>query len=214
MSYSFTKRAICIAALLVEAATVSLCAQGHKESAPVVRATPPAAQGGFTRQHPGNPHANGEHLNDWMAQHSNLTPKQQQEALEKEPGFHNLPPQTQQRMRDQLNRLNSMTPQQRQRILERNEWMEKLSVDQRVQVRQATQKLADLPPDERRYVYRTFRGLRELSPAQRENVLNSDRFNHLTTQQRETLDGLMKVEPLLPPAYDGASTAQQQSPHQ
>lgn len=150
----------------------------------------------------------GEHLAEWMAQHKDLSPQQQQQALEKEPGFHDLPPQTQQRMRDRLTELNSMTPEQRQRILDRNEAMEHLNPDQRAQVRGAMKQLADLPQDQRRYVARTFRGLRELSPAQRENVLNSDRFDHLTPEQRSALTSLMKVEPLLPPPYDsGAKSA-------
>ncbi len=149
----------------------------------------------------------GEHLAEWISQHSNLNPQQQQQALEKEPGFHNLPPQTQQRMRDRLTQLNSMNPDQRQRILDRNETMEHLNPDQRAQVRGAMKQLADLPEDQRRYVARTFRGLRELSPKQRQNVLNSDRFDHLTTGQRSALTSLMKVEPLLPPPYDSGSEA-------
>ena len=159
------------------------------------------------QQQPRAPKPNGEHLAEWMNRHSNLNPQQQQQALESEPGFHDLPPQTQQRMRDRLTQLNSMSPEQRQRLLERNEAMEHLNPDQRAQVRGAMKQLADLPEDQRRYVARTFRGLRELSPAQRENVLSSERFDHLTPEQRSALTSLMKVEPLLPPPYDSGGVA-------
>jgi hypothetical protein len=203
------------AAILAAAVALPVCAQRRQEPAPAVHQQPaPQVHENTSHQPASNaaPKNSGEHLAEWMRQHSELTPQQQQEALQKEPGFRDLPPATQQRMRDQISRLNSMPPQQRERMLERNEWMEHLTVDQRKQVRDATKQLADLPPDQRRYVARTFRGLRELSPAQRDNVLNSDRFNHLTPEQRASLNSLMKVEPLLPPPYDGAAPAQQ-PPH-
>ena len=156
-----------------------------------------------------NPRANarptGEHLADWINRHNNLTPEQQQKALETEPGFRDLPASTQQRMRDRLAQLNAMPAEKRTQILQRNEAMEHLSPEQRGQVRDAMKQLADLPPDQRRYVARTFRGLRELPPAQRQAVLNSERFNHLTDAQRSTLNNLMRVEPLLPPPYDSTA---------
>ena len=188
---------ICSLAALPLFASTRQGAPEHSNLAPIQR-----------RQQPHAAKPGGEHLAEWMTKHNNLSLQQQQQALEKEPGFHDLPPQTQQRMRDRLTQLNSMTPEQRQRILDRNEAMEHLNPDQRAQVRSAMKQLADLPEDQRRYVARTFRGLRELSPAQRQNVLNSDRFDHLTTQQRSALTNLMKVEPMLPPAYDSGSVAQ------
>ena len=165
-------------------------------SAPIERRSPNAVK------------PTGEHLPEWMNQHKNLTPEQQQQALEKEPGFRDLPPQTQQRMRDLLKRLNAMPPEKRQRLLEHNEWLEHLTPTQRSQFDGAMKQLRDLPPDQRVYVNRTFRGLRELSPAQRQTVLNSDRFNHLTDAQRAALNSLMQVEPLMPPPYDGGPPVQ------
>ncbi len=148
----------------------------------------------------------GEHLPEWISRHSNLTPEQQQKALEQEPGFRNLPPQTQQRFRDRLAELNAMSPESRQRLLAHNEWMEHLTVPQRRQLDAAVKQLTDLPPDQRRYVARTFRGLRELTPAQRQTVLNSERFNHLTDAQRASLNSLLQVEPLMPPPYDAEAS--------
>ena len=172
----------------------------HPQQQQSVRARPNA-----NKPAPNNRPAD-EHLPEWMSRHSNLTPEQQQKALQAEPGFNLYPPQTQQRLLDRLAQLNAMPPEKRQRLLEHNEWMEHLTPPQRQQVRVALKQLLDLPPDQRRYVDRTFRGLRELSPPQRQAVLNSERFNHLTDAQRASLNSLMQVEPLLPPPYDAEAT--------
>ena len=123
----------------------------------------------------------GEHLTEWMNNHHNLSPAQQHQALENEPGFHDLPQATQQRMHDRLSQLNAMPEAQRNRIIQRNEDLEKLSPQQREQVRVATQNFATLPPD------------------QRGAALNSGRYTYgFNDQQRSALNGLMNVEPIYP----------------
>lgn len=145
-----------------------------------------------TPNHPGG----GPHLQQWMQSHSNLTPEQQQRALEREPGFRNLPPETQQRLRQRLTQLNNMSPQQRQRLLEHNEAMARLSPPQREQVRNAMRQFASLPPDRRREVARTFRQLRGMPESQRESLLNSESYrNRFNDQERSALSGLFSVEP-------------------
>jgi hypothetical protein len=163
---------------------------------------PPPAQ----RQAPGpGPAQRGggqknEHLAQWMNQHSNLSPAQQQQALENEPGFRELPAQTQQNMRNRLAQLNAMPPQQRERVLNRNEAMERLTPEQRGQVRGAMEQLGGLPPDQRRFVARSFRELRELPPNERQAALNSPRYaGQMNDAQRATLNNLLRVEPMLPP---------------
>ena len=193
--------------------SIAASAQGrHTSPPPPAHFSAPTPQNGTSapieRRSPNAAKPTGEHLPEWINQHKDLTPEEQQKALEKEPGFRELPPQTQQRMRDQLNKLNSMSPEKRQHLLERNEAMERLNPAQRSQVNSAMKQLRDLPPDQRVYVARTFRGLRELSPAQRQAVLSSERFNHLTNAQRATLNSLMQVEPLLPPPYDAGPPPQ------
>lgn len=156
----------------------------------------------------GHPHMNQggmgrpqrrEHLEQWMTQHSNLSPAEQQRALEKEPGFRQLPPQTQQQLRNRLTQLNNMPPEQRRRLIERNEAMERLTPPQRQQVRSAMRQWRDLPDDRRRMVAHAFRDLREMPPPQRQAVLNSDRFrSQFSDQERSTLTSLLNVEPYLP----------------
>jgi len=197
--------ALSLVALCLATAALSGQSAPNQQSMPQHR---PGRPGNF---HPGG---NGDHLAEWMAKHSNLTNEQQLQALETESGFSQLPPATQQHMREMLARLQAMTPEKRQRILDFNEAIERLDPVQRAQVRAATKQLADLPPDQRRYVVRTFRGLRELPPKQRQAVLNSDRFAHLTPEQRASLGSLMAVEPLLPPSYDSSAPPQQQAQQQ
>lgn len=138
----------------------------------------------------------GEHLAEWMNQHGGLSLAQQQQALQREPGFRSLPAQTQQRELDRLAQLNAMSPQQRDRLIRNNEHLETLSPDQRGQVRGAMQQLGALPPDQRRMVARNFRELRDLPPEQRASAMSRMPLNEA---QRATLGNLLRVEPLLPP---------------
>ncbi len=173
----------------------------------VVRPQPegrPRAFGAPRQVPPPNPRR--EHLPEWMARHSNLSPQEQQRALENEPGFHNLPPQTQQRLRNQLALLSRMAPEQRSRLLQRNEAMERLTPQQRQQFNGALGRLGALPPDRRRLVARAERDLREMPPAQRQAMLNSGRMrSEFTEGERSTLSDLLAVEPYIPvqPQNDG-----------
>lgn len=149
--------------------------------------------------HRGFPGPRGEHLTDWISQHSNLSLQQQEQALGQEPGFRDLPLETQQRYRNRLAQLDAMNPQRRQRLLARNELMERLTPNQRAQVRGALGQLGGLPPEERKAVANTFRTLRDLPPDQRIAALNSGRMGPpLNPAQRAVLDNLLTVAPILP----------------
>ncbi len=147
-----------------------------------------------------------QHLNEWMDTHRNLSPEQQHNALEAEPGFRQLRPEQQQRMHNQLSRLNSMSPEQRQRTIARTEWMEHLAPQQRQQVRSAMAQLGSLPQDRSYAVGRAFRSLQGMPLAERQVYLNSPQFrDQFNDQERGTLNNLLEVSPLLPPANLGAS---------
>jgi Protein of unknown function (DUF3106) len=166
---------------------------------------------GVSQSRPGlgpGPKRNQEHLAQWMDRHSNLPLADQQRALENEPGFRDLPPQTQQRMRDRLTQLNNMTPEQRRRVIERTEAMEHLTPPQRQQVVGALRQLGSLPEDRRRLVARAFRDLREMPPQQRDAILKEDRFrSQFSEQERNTLSGLLAVEPYLPVQHPNDGTS-------
>jgi hypothetical protein len=197
---AYLRLAFC--SLLAPALTLSLAAQSmpSQPPAPIERRAP--AQAGSTEGQPGGLHRGprGEHLAQWMSQHSNLSPQQQQQALQQEPGFQQLPQQVQQRMRERLTQLDAMTPEQRQRLLARNEAMERLAPDQRAEVRGAMSQLGQLPPDQRRAVAQTFRSLTALPADQRLQAYNGGRYTApLNNEQRSVLSNLLKVEPLLGP---------------
>ncbi len=158
-------------------------------------AVPSRAAGGLGHRGP-----QGEHLAEWMNQHSSLSPQQQQQALDREPGFRELPAQTQQRMRDRLAQLDAMPPARRQRVIARTEAMERLSPEQRGEVRGALGQLGSLPMEQRHEVAHTFRALRDLPPSERVQAYSSGRYGPpLSDTQRSVLMNLLRVEPMLPP---------------
>ncbi len=177
-------------------------AQSGNHPAPVVRIPPSPARG---PQNPTQPSLRpagpprGAHLGQWMQQHGNLSPQQQQRALQSEPGFNQLPPQTQQRLADRLNRLNSMPEQQRQRVISRSEAMERMTPQQLGDVRSVMGQLSSLPQDRRRMINRSFRELRAMPVAERNALLNSPGYRQqFSDEERGTLGNLLSVSPLLP----------------
>ena len=173
----------------------------QQRPAPIERRPPGGMMRPGAEQHLVGPNGRrgGEHLPEWMAQHSGMTLEQQQRALEMEPGFRELPPQTQYQMHQRLAQLNAMPPEQRARILAHTEAMERLNPVQRGEVRGAMEQLGSLPMDQRRMVMRSFRELRMLPPEERMGVLNSPRYGWLNYEQRTVLTNLIVVAPLLPP---------------
>src|ERR1700743_2077663 len=95
-----------LAVLLLSAATVMAAAQPAAMRRAQAGRPAMSGQRPGPAMKPGGGKSNQEHLPQWMARHGNLSPAEQQRALENEPGFRDLPQQTQQRMRDRLTQLN------------------------------------------------------------------------------------------------------------
>jgi Protein of unknown function (DUF3106) len=139
------------------------------------------------------------HLGEWLQRHGNLTPEQQERALQNEPGFNRLPMETQQRLLDRLRQLNRMAPKQRQRMVDSIEAMEHLTPQMRQQVRASFQEFHTLPEDRQRLMRKAFRDLREYPPEQREAMMNSSQFQaQFTPQERSILGNILTVEPYRP----------------
>ncbi|HEX4020763.1 MAG TPA: DUF3106 domain-containing protein [Acidobacteriaceae bacterium] len=148
-----------------------------------------------------------QHLSEWMRNHQNLTPEQQQRALHNEPGFNRLPPAEQQRLQNRLNQLNSMPPAQRERTLQHMEAVERLSPQQRQQLRHVMQQVSQMPMPRQRMMRKAFRDLRDLPPEQRQAILSSSQFkSQFSDQERQILGNLMSVEPYIPPNPPGNGT--------
>ncbi len=144
------------------------------------------------------------HLGAWLARHGNLTPEQQERALQSEPGFNRLPPETQQKLMNRLNQINRMPPSQRQRTMEHIEAMERLSPQMRQQVRSSVQQFHALPEDRQRLVKKAFRDLRAYPPEQRQAMMSSSQFQaQFTPQERGILGNILAVEPYQPVPRSG-----------
>jgi hypothetical protein len=221
MSRKFTSRSLVVWALLAGALAgcsgivsgqrrmerVAYQGRGGQQAPAPIERRPPAAHPNATQPNAnqqgaghlvGPGRAKGEHLAEWMNAHSNLTLGQQQQALEREPGFRELPAATQQRMRERLSQLNAMSPDKRQRVLDRNEAMERLTPDQRGQVRGAMQQLGQLPPEQRRAVAQSFRELRQLPANERMAAMLGSRYSWMNSEQKSALVHLIQVEPMIP----------------
>ncbi len=151
------------------------------------------------------------HLGDWMQNHQNLSPGEQQHALEHEPGFNNLPPDQQARLRARLQQLNTMSPDERQRTLNRIERMEQLSPEQRQQVTRTMGQFHGLPPEQQRGVAQAFRQIRQLPPSER-SAAAQNYGRQLNPQQRDTLNNLLRAEPYLPIQHGRAAQPASASP--
>jgi hypothetical protein len=144
------------------------------------------------------------HLGTWLARHGNLTPEQQERALQSEPGFNRLPPETQQQLMNRLRQINRMPPNQRQRTMDRIEAMEHLTPQMRQQVRASVQQFHALPEDRQRLVKKAFRDLREYPPEQRQAMMNSSQFQaQFSPQERGILGNILAVEPYRPVPRSG-----------
>ena len=139
------------------------------------------------------------HLGTWLQRNQNLTPEQQEKALQSEPGFSRLPPETQQKLLNRLRQINRMPPNQHQRTLDWIEAMEHLSPQMRQQVRASVQEFRTLPVDRQRLMKKAFRDLRDYPPEQRQAMMNSGQFQaQFTPQERQILSNILAVEPYQP----------------
>lgn len=161
------------------------------QSRPMPEVRPGVRPNQQQQQRPGQ-----QHLPEWWANHRNLSPQQQADALRREPGFHNLPADQQQRLIDRLHTFDSKTPQQQQRIMDRNEAFERLSPERRQEVRGAAQALKQMSPDREQVVRRAFQQLRRMPPEQRQQLLNSPVYGgQFSPQERTVLGNLLSIEP-------------------
>ena len=159
---------------------------------------PPNAGQPFRRPQP--------HLGQWFREHENLTPAQQLQALQQEPGFDRLPPQVQMRLERRLYQLDAMPPAQRERTLQYMEAIERMTPDERQQLAQAMQRVNEFPINRQMQMRRAFRTLRELPKDQRQQALNSPPLREQFSEpERRILGQLLSVAPYLPPTQPGAA---------
>ena len=157
----------------------------------------PAFNAGPAQMRPGvNGGARPGHLGEWLNNHQNLSPQQQEEQLRREPGFNRLTPEMQQRVLNRLRTLDARPPEQRERMIQRNEMFESLSPGQKADVRGSAETMRQMPADRQAMVRRAFNDLRQIPPEQRTAILNSARFSQtFSPEERHVLGSLLSIEP-------------------
>lgn len=195
-------------------------AQGrHGRNAPAPMPREQAPWGG-PRQGPGGGQGNGgrmhgpgPHMGDWLRKHQDLSPEQQQKALEQDPDFQRLSRDRQDRLRQRLQSFNSLPPERKQRILQRMETWEHLTPEQQLRARNLFANFRALPPERRRALVDAFRELRDLSSEDQQKALGSDRFrNNFSDEERDLLRGMSEVGVLGGGAAPPPSPARPQQP--
>lgn len=176
----------------------------------------PSVQAGQPKDsgQPRNPnHANkgaqqpNRRMGDWLQNHKNLSPDQQEKLLENDPNFKRLPPERQAELKERLRRFNSLTPEQRERALNRMQWMASLTQEQRQDIREANQKLQGLPQERQMMVHKALRHLRQMDPQERQQVLASDRFKSTFSEQEQ---GILKQLSVINPPEESPNRANPQ----
>jgi uncharacterized protein DUF3106 len=147
----------------------------------------------------------GQHAGAWLREHKNLSPDEQQRALENDPQFRKLPAERQEQLRKRLEHFSTLPPQQQDRILNRMDAWEHLTPEQRQQARGLAQQMRQLAPDRRRMMQTAIRNLRQMPPDQRQQVLDSPRFKSIFSPEEQVmLKGITQL-PLAPaePGQEG-----------
>lgn len=128
---------------------------------------------------------------DWLRQHSNLPPQEQERALENDPTFRQLPQQQQERLRERLQKFNSFSPERREKILHRMDTWERMSPQQRDRARDLFQRFRGVPESRRKTMGLALRTLRNMPPEDRQRLLDSDRFrNSFSPDEIDILRGM------------------------
>ena len=101
-------------------------------------------------------------------------------------------------LRQRLQHFSELPPQQQIRMLNRMETWEHLTPQQKQEARQVFGQFRQLPPDRRRMVATAVRDLRAMPPDQREQIINSEKFKGMfSDQERDIMRGAAKL-PLAP----------------
>jgi hypothetical protein len=135
------------------------------------------------------------HLGAWLTQHGNMSLAQQQQALRNEAGFDRLSPKIQQNLIDRLTQINNMPPQRRERILAYVETWGRLSPQQQQHVRTALEAIGGLRLDRQRMVKKAIRELRDHTAGEREAIMASSQFRtQFTFDERTIISAVVSVE--------------------
>jgi hypothetical protein len=137
------------------------------------------------------PKGPGPHRGDWLRKYGGLSPSQQEQKLQSDPGFRSLPADKQNNLLNSLRRFNSQPPEKKQQILNRMETFEHMTPQQQQQARNLFDRYRNLPEDQKSKVSQAYRRLRGMPPSARNELINSDEFrNGYNDDERDLLRGM------------------------
>jgi len=138
------------------------------------------------------------HAGDWLRRYKDMPPAEQERQLQSDPAFRRLSPERQQQLRERLQHFSDLPPQQQLRVLNRMETWEHLTPEQKEHARNLFSQMKQLPPDRQRMVTAAVRDLRAMPSEQREQVINSDRFKGMFSDQERQMMSEATRLPLAP----------------
>jgi len=186
-----------MATAVLSAATVvvslSPCLAQGNNYRPVQARAPAAAN-----QNHQQPHAGQAHAGDWLRRYKGLPPKEQDRALQNDPGFRRMTSEQQKRLRQQLHYFASLPPQEQQRIVDNMDRWAHLTPEQKHQAREVFGRMQHILPERRPMVRTAIRNLSAMPPERREEVINSNRFQKMfSPEEREVMRAAVRL-PLAP----------------
>jgi hypothetical protein len=198
-----------VALTIVVTLPCSLLAQrGNGYRASQHQAPPPAPHNAPAQRQQANtePAHPGGHAGDWLRRYKDVPPEEQERALQSDPAFRSLPPERQQRLLQRLQHFSNLPPQQQLRMLNRMDTWEHLTPEQKQEARAIRSELGQLAPDRSRMVKTAIRHLAAMPPSQREEVVNSDRFKGMfSDQERDIMRRAIRL-PLAPAGEEESDT--------
>ncbi|HTD23254.1 MAG TPA: DUF3106 domain-containing protein [Terriglobales bacterium] len=167
---------------------------------------PPRNQPRIQNVRPANPR-----VGEWLHQHKDLSPVEQQKALNHDSQFQKLSPEQKQQLQNRLTEFNKLPPEQKERVIQRMKEFDSLTPQQQQQARNLQGRLRDIPENRRKMMQLALRNLRQMDPQQREQVLNSERFKSMFNDNERSIMGGLAELPIGKGAQPEPETAQQPS---
>jgi Protein of unknown function (DUF3106) len=190
---------VVVAILAMSTLLIGLCVAQKATPHPAPAHPAPAPQQHISRPQAQQQAQQKRHAGDWLRQYKDLPPEEQERALSNDPTFKKLPLARQQILRERLQHFSSLPPQRQIQILNRMDTWEHLTPEQKQEARQVFRQMTQLPPDRRRMVHTAIDDLRRMPADQRENVINSDKFKGMFSDQERQLMRDATHLPLAPP---------------
>src|SRR5260370_11863980 len=128
------------------------------------------AYAGANVPHPSNPPRNqpkiqnirpaNARVGEWLHQHKDLSPVEQQKALNHDPQFQKLSPEQKQQLQNRLTEFSKLPPEQKERVIHRMKEFDSLTPQQHQQPRNLQGRLPAIPANRRKLMHLPLRTLR------------------------------------------------------